>query len=396
MGDELNTSESDSRGRCVRHPAIRLRKKKLLGGWKTIIGHCPECCLDEMRRVRDEIGAEQDRADRHGGSVRKEKKKKKKRDKERRHRRSDDSISEVGSEGVQRTHNPMPHSVTSEATGSTAQNSSMDGNTIASEPCMRYQQQQQQLGGRDVALYHQQTPYHHSPQQSPSPVQRIMVLSMAFTDPQMGQTGTYTGQINSINHKPDGKGTVYFSNGNIAEGTWMNGVLVEAEDEALGGAGGGFGQPNYGAGRGGGGFSPPPPQANRSKPRSREARGDAPRSSRSQSRSRAPRVQRGYSNPPGFNANNLPTGNLDRLDQLGRAHRTSQPRSGSASVHSYNSRASSHAGEHGSSASVQGYGRGAYHGGAQSAIGRVGGGHDEVQRDNNGYRQQQQHPRPHR
>eukprot|EP00584_Thalassiosira_punctigera_P022537 CAMPEP_0172565920 /NCGR_PEP_ID=MMETSP1067-20121228/109967_1 /TAXON_ID=265564 ORGANISM="Thalassiosira punctigera, Strain Tpunct2005C2" /NCGR_SAMPLE_ID=MMETSP1067 /ASSEMBLY_ACC=CAM_ASM_000444 /LENGTH=56 /DNA_ID=CAMNT_0013356911 /DNA_START=36 /DNA_END=202 /DNA_ORIENTATION=+ len=56
MGDKLNTAEYDAKGRCVRHPAIRLRKKKMFGGWKIIIGHCPECCLDEMRRVRDEIG----------------------------------------------------------------------------------------------------------------------------------------------------------------------------------------------------------------------------------------------------------------------------------------------------------------------------------------------------
>ena len=58
MGEKLNTAECDKKGRCIRHPAIRLRKKKIFGGWKIIIGHCPECCLDEMRRVRDEIGAE--------------------------------------------------------------------------------------------------------------------------------------------------------------------------------------------------------------------------------------------------------------------------------------------------------------------------------------------------
>ena len=278
MGDKLNTTEYDSKGRCVRHPAIRLRKKKIFGGWKILIGHCPECCLDEMRRVRDEIGAEQDH-DRHGGdgAARKEKKKKKKRHKERRHRSSDDSISEVGSEGVQRNPhaflgqeqqrqghtNPMPPSETSEATGSTAQNSSMDGTTsVASEPYMRYQQQQQHR--RDVGYSHQQKQYHGSHQQRQSPpVQRTMVLSMAFTDPQTGHRGTYTGQINSINHKPDGKGTVYYSDGNIAEGSWTNGVLVEAEDEAFRGAGGGFrqrerrarGDPNHGTG-GGGGVSP--------------------------------------------------------------------------------------------------------------------------------------------
>ena len=30
----LNTAEYDKKGRCVRHPNIRLRKKKIFGGWK--------------------------------------------------------------------------------------------------------------------------------------------------------------------------------------------------------------------------------------------------------------------------------------------------------------------------------------------------------------------------
>ena len=29
-----NTAEYDKKGRCVRHPNIRLRKKKIFGGWK--------------------------------------------------------------------------------------------------------------------------------------------------------------------------------------------------------------------------------------------------------------------------------------------------------------------------------------------------------------------------
>ena len=30
----LNTAEYDKKGRCVRHSNIRLRKKKIFGGWK--------------------------------------------------------------------------------------------------------------------------------------------------------------------------------------------------------------------------------------------------------------------------------------------------------------------------------------------------------------------------
>ena len=36
--EQLNTNEWDSKGRCVRHPHIRLRKKKMLGkGWKVLM-----------------------------------------------------------------------------------------------------------------------------------------------------------------------------------------------------------------------------------------------------------------------------------------------------------------------------------------------------------------------
>ena len=93
MGDgKLNTAEHDHRGRCIRHPDIRLRKKKLLGGWKILIGHCPECCLDEMRRVRDEIeGADRDSVSGAGGDERRKKSSRKEKEskEERRARRKE-------------------------------------------------------------------------------------------------------------------------------------------------------------------------------------------------------------------------------------------------------------------------------------------------------------------
>lgn len=63
----VNTNNYDKRGRCVVHPHIRLRKKKLLnrlclgssnkdnpdgGGWKILMSACPDCCVDELRRIR--------------------------------------------------------------------------------------------------------------------------------------------------------------------------------------------------------------------------------------------------------------------------------------------------------------------------------------------------------
>mmetsp|Transcript_1847 Transcript_1847/g.3582 ORF Transcript_1847/g.3582 Transcript_1847/m.3582 type:complete len:1011 (-) Transcript_1847:204-3236(-) len=49
----INTNNYDSKGRCIAHPHIRLRKKKLLGrGWKVLMNACPDCCVEELRRIK--------------------------------------------------------------------------------------------------------------------------------------------------------------------------------------------------------------------------------------------------------------------------------------------------------------------------------------------------------
>lgn len=49
---EIITSLFDRRGYCVRHPNVRLRKKKILGGWNILISNCPDCCVEEMGRLK--------------------------------------------------------------------------------------------------------------------------------------------------------------------------------------------------------------------------------------------------------------------------------------------------------------------------------------------------------
>lgn len=324
MGEKLNTAEFDKKGRCIRHPAIRLRKKKMFGGWKIIIGHCPECCLEEMRRVRDEIGAENSNdsdydndesprrrsrksKDKDRDRRKSDKKKKKRRDRDRSNRgdrdrsnrhnvRNEDSFSHsediICNTGEGHHHSSsqyMSHNGSSMyslqdnnnnnnkprrldqhvghpqhkqqqlnnniddqpsvGTGSTAMNSSMDGTVNSNmSPRLGYPHtghggpagsggyQQYQINRNQPSQAANNNNYHRHINQSPDnfpsppkppPPPRTMVLSMAFTDPQTGQRGTYTGQVNSINHKPDGKGTVYYANGNIAEGSWSNGILLD-------------------------------------------------------------------------------------------------------------------------------------------------------------------------
>ena len=319
---QLKTAEYNSKGLCVRHPTIRLRKKKLFGGWKIIIGHCPECCLDEMRRVRDQIGRQElggkrrdddeeedgdgddmEEEERESRRIKKEKKKKKKSDrhKEREHRSKPLLTPEAGGAPL-----PQQHPV-------------------------HYQQQ---------SHYPDQQYRQPPPPQVP---QRTMVLSMAFIDPQTGNRGTYTGQVNSLNYKPDGKGTVYYASGSIAEGTWLNGILVENKNAAVNmnidqGDGGGLasglermmGPPKIGRGGGVGGSygtGSLPPNDHRG---IQSSVGGGYRAS-----SMEPTGYR-HQNPGNFTSG----GNLDKLDKLNRRSTSNRARGATASVQSYNSRGS--------------------------------------------------------
>ncbi|KAL3766708.1 hypothetical protein ACHAWO_001140 [Cyclotella atomus] len=352
-GDRLNTAEHDSKGRCIRHPDIRLRKKKLLGGWKILIGHCPECCLDEMRRVRDEI---------EGGEKKKKKDKKKssssssgKKDKKKLERKDSDERSHgvsLTSEGYDpngpaRGHPRGRHREDgeSDATGSTAQMSG--GGSVVSEQYYREQggpmspghgHHQHHHSADSYRGYH--PPHHQQPyQQAPMmghQVERTMVLSMPFVDPQTGMKGTYTGQVNSINHKPDGKGTVYYNNGTIAEGSWNNGILTSdgSEEEES--------QASY--------------ERSRSYSRSR-TRESSRSASRNRGQAQLPEHESGF-------------GNLHLLNAL-PGSKQPRPRGGSASVQSFNSR-NSHGHNISGSASVQaGYsGEGGIYGGGGGGMAR--------------------------
>ena len=45
----INPNTYDSKGRCVWHPQVCLRKKNLCGnGWKVLLIACPNCCVGEL------------------------------------------------------------------------------------------------------------------------------------------------------------------------------------------------------------------------------------------------------------------------------------------------------------------------------------------------------------
>jgi len=41
-------SQCDAKGRCIRHPTIRMSRKKKLGGWKKLLSLCPMCAMELM------------------------------------------------------------------------------------------------------------------------------------------------------------------------------------------------------------------------------------------------------------------------------------------------------------------------------------------------------------
>ena len=66
LGDGVDTNEWDAKGRCVRHPHVRLRKRKVFGGWRVLMSACPgeflpffaSRILIEMLNALEHLGGE--------------------------------------------------------------------------------------------------------------------------------------------------------------------------------------------------------------------------------------------------------------------------------------------------------------------------------------------------
>ena len=66
LGDGVDTNEWDAKGRCVRHTHVRLRKRKVFGGWRVLMSACPgeflpffaSRILIEMLNVLEHLGGE--------------------------------------------------------------------------------------------------------------------------------------------------------------------------------------------------------------------------------------------------------------------------------------------------------------------------------------------------
>lgn len=210
----IKTFEYDQKGRCVRHPHVRLRKKKMIKGWVSVLSNCPECCLDEMKRVKKKY---QDRVlsspggggnSVHSSSVGSSKKKKKKQRRKKKKKKSSSQLPPITQLNV--SHNSRGSGVDDSSSGTASTF------TIASSSNTSGRWQNYLTCNASVAS-------------APTPT-TARVTRLPYNDQYHGN-GWYTGQV-SMAGIPNGWGMMNYANGHTFEGEWRNGVSVTKTREA--------------------------------------------------------------------------------------------------------------------------------------------------------------------
>lgn len=180
----INTNNYDSKGRCVNHPQIRLRKKKLFGrGWKVLMNACPDCCVDELRRFKSAEASK------------------------RRQFRSS-SLEHQGGGSIRSA--PLPlrdnsiKSISDETASLTASNSSSSSDRSAKNS------RQERVGMHQIV-----------PAAEDKEKEVIFVRQMQWADDR-GHKGLYTGEVDS-GFTPHGTGSMEYNDGTVTEGEWRRG-----------------------------------------------------------------------------------------------------------------------------------------------------------------------------
>ncbi len=180
----INTNNYDSKGRCVNHPQIRLRKKKLFGrGWKVLMNACPDCCVDELRRFKSAEASTRRQfrsssLEHQGGES----------GRNAPLRLRDNSIKSVGDE-------------TASLTASTSSSSSDRSTKNSRQECVDMHQIVPVAEGKEKEV--------------------IFVRQMQWIDGS-GNAGSYTGEVDS-GFTPHGSGSLQYNDGMVIEGKWRHG-----------------------------------------------------------------------------------------------------------------------------------------------------------------------------
>ncbi|KAL7516118.1 hypothetical protein ACHAWX_004355 [Stephanocyclus meneghinianus] len=162
----VSTNNYDSKGRCVRHPHVRLRKKKILGrGWKILMSACPDCCVEELRRIKSESSKK-------------------------------NSVTKYNSKAGTTKVLP-PSSLNDKETDDTASLSTSSQGSVNMDQVMPVVSKKEQDG--------------------------IFVKNMMWTDIN-GRRGSYTGEVNT-KFIPNGQGSMLYEDGAVKEGEWKHGGI---------------------------------------------------------------------------------------------------------------------------------------------------------------------------
>jgi len=229
-----------------------------------VLSNCPECCLDEMRRVKDvrirnrqqmrleegsRTGSKTSKGSRtskgsskgsSGGRSGKKKKKKKSKTPpiaQLNLRSAGDNINDTDKGGGEEYDDTRSIGTASTITissythstggGRTWQNYANDGSSVASGRSTGSNRSNGSNGsGNDNrSLGSNNENNESSSQRSNSPPIIAKVTRMPYTDA-YGENGWYTGQVDSTTGTPYGLGTMNYSNGAIYEGEWKDGVSM--------------------------------------------------------------------------------------------------------------------------------------------------------------------------
>ena len=253
-GRMINTCDYDDKGRCKRHPTVRLRQKQFMRGWKVVLSNCPECCLDEMRRVKD---ARLRRKSSRTGSLQSSPSSRGSRSRNTGGSKSRGSRSSKGS-----SHHRNRRRTKNKKKGSSNKNPPISQLSLRNSPSRdssgnsndEYDDSRSVGTASTITI----SSYTHSSvdrwQNYASDSQQVAsntdaaaanVTRMPYTAA-YGERGWYTGQVDSSTGIPHGVGTMNYGNGDIYQGEWRDGLSASPsktgeEPPATGGNGGGGG-----------------------------------------------------------------------------------------------------------------------------------------------------------
>lgn len=224
------TSAFDDKGRCVKHPHIKLRKKKMLGGWKVMLVNCPDCCIEEMLKMRKSQGGAGGENGKHTKNGLSKTNQKNNPPFQRKESHGDTSSQSSALPPISQL--TISHRKSSNGGGDDERStSSGSASTITygtktdfsrhSAGAMSWQNYSGDNSGS-------------TPGSGPHRVTR-----MPFTDA-YGERGWYTGDVASGSGLPHGKGAMHYCDGRMRQGRWCNGLAGEmsSPSPSLGGGGG--------------------------------------------------------------------------------------------------------------------------------------------------------------